>query len=115
VLDAPARAAYRRRVIELEEQAEEADAAGDVGRSGSIAAERDALIEQLTAAYGLGGRARRVGSSAERARTAVTARIREAMRRIEQAHPSLGLHLRRAVRTGTFCVYEPGQATRWQV
>jgi len=78
-----------------------------------IASERESLIEQLTAAYGLGGRARRVGSSAERARTAVTARMRDAIRRIASAHPKLGQHLLRSVRTGTFCVYEPETPVRW--
>src|SRR5205823_388755 len=37
VLDAAARDAYRRRLIELEEEASEADAAGDIGGSASIA------------------------------------------------------------------------------
>ncbi|HYW90012.1 MAG TPA: hypothetical protein VFB50_19725 [Chloroflexota bacterium] len=113
VLDSAAREAYRRRLIELEEAASEADALGDIGRSASIATERESLIEQLTAAYGLGGRARRVGSSAERARTAVTARMRDAIRRIASAHPKLGQHLLRSVRTGTFCVYEPETPVRW--
>jgi hypothetical protein len=113
VLDAAARDAYRRRLIELEEEASEADAAGDIGRSTRIATERESLVEQLTAAYGLGGRARRVGSSAERARTAVTARVRDAIRRIAAAHPELGQHLLRSVRTGTFCVYEPETPVRW--
>jgi hypothetical protein len=113
VLDAAARDAYRRRLIELEDEASAADAAGDIGRSARIATEREALVEQLTAAYGLGGRARRVGSSAERARTAVTARMRDAIRRIAAAHPELGQHLLRSVRTGTFCVYEPEAPVRW--
>jgi hypothetical protein len=113
VLDAAARDAYRRRLMELEEEASEADAAGDIGRSASIATERESLVEQLTAAYGLGGCARRVGSNAERARTAVTARMRDAIRRIATAHPELGQHLHRSVRTGTFCVYEPETAVRW--
>jgi hypothetical protein len=114
VLDADARDAYRRRLIELEAEATDADADADVGRSERIAAERDALLEQLTAAYGLGGRARRVGSDAERARTAVTARIRDSIRRIRAANPELGQHLARTVRTGTFCVYEPDRPISWQ-
>ena len=80
-----------------------------------IAAERDALVGALTEAYGLGGRVRRSGSAAERARTAVTARIRDAIRRIGDAHPELGRHLARSVRTGTFCVYEPDQPVRWSL
>ena len=115
LIDAQARAAYRERLRELEEAAAEADAAADIERSARIAAERDALVEALTGAYGLGGRVRRSGSAAERARTAVTARIRDAIRRIGDAHPELGRHLARSVRTGTFCVYEPDQPVRWSL
>jgi hypothetical protein len=115
VIDAHARAAYRQRLSELEEAAAEADAAADIERSARIAAERDALVEALTGAYGLGGRVRRSGSAAERARTAVTARVRDSIRRIGDAHPDLGRHLARSVRTGTFCVYEPDQPVRWSL
>ena len=115
VIDARARAEYRQRLRELEEAAAEADAAADNERSARIAAERDALVDALTEAYGLGGRVRRSGSAAERARTAVTARIKDAIRRIGDAHPDLGRHLARSVRTGTFCVYEPDQPVRWSL
>jgi hypothetical protein len=115
VIDAQARAAYRQRLRELEQAAAEADAAADIERSARVAAERDALVEALTGAYGLGGRVRRSGSAAERARTAVTARIKDAIRRIGDAHPDLGRHLARSVRTGTFCVYEPDQPVRWSL
>jgi hypothetical protein len=114
-LDSTARDAYRRRLTELEAEADDADARGDVGRASLIAAERDALLEQLTAAYGLGGRARKTGSPPERARTAVTARIRDTLRRVEGAHPQLGRHLRVSVRTGTFCSYEPEHQVNWQL
>jgi hypothetical protein len=113
VIDAQARAAYRHRLSELEEAAAEADAAADIERSARVATERDALVEALTQAYGLGGRIRRTGSAAERARTAVTARIRDAIRRIGAEHPDLGRHLSRSVRTGTFCTYDPDQPVRW--
>ncbi|GAA0686075.1 hypothetical protein GCM10010193_44920 [Kitasatospora atroaurantiaca] len=115
LLDATARTAYRRRLQELEQEAEEADAAGDSERSARIAVERDALVGQLSAAYGLGGRVRRTGSAAERARTAVTARIKAAVGRIGRAHPELGRHLSGSVRTGTLCVYQPETPPRWQL
>ena len=51
----------RARLRELEGELDEADAAGDAERSARLAAERDALVEQLTGAYGLGGRARTPG------------------------------------------------------
>ncbi|WP_458245638.1 ATP-binding protein [Streptomyces sp. MAI_2237] len=114
-VDAVARAAYRRRLRELEEEARDADAAGDAGRSERIAVERDALVGQLAAAYGIGGRVRRTGSPAERARTAVTARVRAAVERVAAVHPELGRHLRSAVRTGTLCVYEPEQPPAWRL
>jgi hypothetical protein len=113
LLDSQARQAYRRRLAELEEEASEADAFADAERSARIAAERDSLVAALAEAYGLGGRPRRAGSAAERARTAVTARIKDAIRRIGDAHPQLGRHLTRSVRTGTFCSYEPEQPVRW--
>ncbi|MFE2302528.1 ATP-binding protein [Streptomyces sp. NPDC059445] len=115
VVDATARAAYRRRLRELEEEAADADAAGDAVRSGRIAAEKDALVGQLSAAYGIGGRVRRAGSPAERARTAVTARVRAAVRRVAAVHPELGRHLETAVRTGTLCVYEPETPPAWRL
>ncbi len=115
VVDAQARRAYRERLHELEEDAAEADAAGDVERSVRIAAERNALVEQLSAAYGLGGRPRRTGSPAERARSTVTARIRDAIRRIRAVHPELGRHLSSSVRTGTLCSYEPEQPVTWRL
>lgn len=115
VLDAQARAAYQRRLRELTADAEEADATGDIARADRIATERDALVASLTSAYGLGGRLRRTGSSAERARTAVTARVRDAIRRIGAADPALGAHLARSVRTGTFCRYDPERPVDWQL
>jgi tetratricopeptide (TPR) repeat protein len=115
LVDARARRAYRDRLRELETEAADADAAGDPQRSARVAAERDALVAELGAAYGLAGRPRRAGSTVERARTTVTARIRDSIKRIEAAHPALGRHLSAAVRTGTLCSYEPEHPVTWQV
>jgi hypothetical protein len=105
--------AYRRRLADLEEENGEAAAMHDPVRAERTAAERDALLQELAAVTGLGGRARRTGSDAERMRKAVGNRIREALGRIERVHPELGRHLRLSVRTGTFCRYEPDRAVRW--
>jgi hypothetical protein len=51
----------------------------------------------------------------ERARKAVTRRIRNAMRRITRAHPRLGQHLATSIRTGEFCSYQPERAILWSV
>jgi hypothetical protein len=70
-------------------------------------------VAGLAAAYGLGGRVRRLGDPAERARTTVTARIRDTLRRIDTVHPALGAHLRATVSTGRSCVYRPEPPVRW--
>ena len=75
----------------------------------------DGRTYELGTAYGLGGRVRRTGAVAERARSTVTRRIREALVRIEEAHLSLGRHLRRSVRTGVYCVYEPDELVSWDL
>ncbi|MEX0875056.1 MAG: AAA family ATPase [Actinomycetota bacterium] len=113
ILDEQARAQYRARLVELEEEIEEADSLGDAGRATKARAERDVLAHELSSALGLGGRARRAGDPAERARTTVTRRIREAITRISGIHPALGAHFRHSVRTGTFCVYDPEQPPDW--
>jgi hypothetical protein len=51
--------------------------------------------------------------SVERARKAVTNRIRQTLARVASVHQALGLHLRNAVHTGTRCVYTPERPTRW--
>lgn len=113
VLDSTARTAYQRRLRELDSAIDEAEDAVDGERVARAKAERDVLADQLRAAYGLGGRPRRTGDPVERARTAVTGRIRDALRRIEAVHPELGRHLRLSVRTGTVCVYEPDASVDW--
>jgi hypothetical protein len=75
----------------------------------------DALVDQLTTALGLARHARRSAGTAERARTAVTQRIRSAIRRIADAHPTLGQHLQRSVRTGAYCCYDPERPVDWVV
>jgi hypothetical protein len=107
VLDDRARREYKHRLDELERELADADAGHDLGRAEALHAERDALVDQLSAAVGLGGRARRLGDPGERARKAVSARIRDAIARIDAVHPALAAHLRESVTTGTFCSYQP--------
>ena len=107
MLDARAKAAYRRRLAEIEDDLEEARACEDASRVAQAAAERDFLARELSRAVGLGGRDRRVGSAAERARASVTRAVRHAMRRIRAQHAPLGVHLERTIRTGTYCAYLP--------
>jgi hypothetical protein len=107
ILDARAKDAYRRRLAEIEDDIDQARALGDAERAAQADAERDFLVRELARAFGLGGRDRRAASASERARASVTRAIRQAMARIGEHHPQLGEHLRRTIRTGTYCGYHP--------
>jgi hypothetical protein len=115
VLDDRARHELRARLLDLEEEIEEADRWHDQERAARAAVERDALVAELAAAAGLGGRARRLGDQSERARKTVTARIRDVIDRVERLHPALGAHLRASVTTGTYCSYSPPAPTAWEL
>jgi TolB-like protein/tetratricopeptide (TPR) repeat protein len=115
VLDSQARREYRRQIEELQAELEQAESDNDAARSDRARLELDAVIEELAKATGLGGRSRKMGDQAERARTAVTWRIRSAIKKIAAAHPRLGQHLSNSIRTGNFCVYLPEIATEWEL
>jgi hypothetical protein len=107
VLDTAAVRSYRRRLLDLREALEEAEGFGDGARAERARAEVEALTCELARAVGLGGRERRAGGAAERARTTVQKRLRSAIRSIEAELPELGTHLDQTVRTGSFCGYLP--------
>jgi hypothetical protein len=106
-LDEEARADYRRRLDDLRETLAEAESFGDSSRAARAQAEIEFLAAELARAVGLGGRVRRSGSAAERARSAVQRRIKNALNRIDEADQTLGALLARRIRTGNFCVYRP--------
>ena len=108
MLDEKARNALKARLRDLQEDLAEAEDRNDIGRAELVREEMDGLVATLSAALGLGGRRRRLGDSAEKARTAVTWRIRHAIRRIQAVHPALGQYLARRVETGTFCRFRDG-------
>jgi hypothetical protein len=108
VLDRRALAEYRRRLTDLDADIAAARDRSDDARLRRATDERDQVRAELRRATRPGGTPRTLGgTTAERARKAVTARIRDAIRRIGAAHPDLGSHLDRTVRTGTTCRYDP--------
>ncbi|MGH9262585.1 MAG: hypothetical protein ACRD08_22230, partial [Acidimicrobiales bacterium] len=115
IIDDRARVEYKHRIDELQADIDDADRRGDPEVSVRARIELDALVDELTAAYGLGGQPRRTPDRIERARKTVTGRIRDAIGRIERAHPTLGRHLQVSVRTGVFCAYTPERDVRWTV
>ena len=99
-LDAEAKRSYRDRAVELRDELEEAESFNDPERAARAREELAWIAEQLTGAVGLGGRDRRTGSDAERARVNVTRAIRAALRRVGERDEELGRHLQGTVRTG---------------
>jgi tetratricopeptide (TPR) repeat protein len=107
VLDARARAAYKARLVALDDEIDEASANNDLERATRARAERDFLIAELSAATGLGGRSRRLDDESEKARKTVTARIKYTLNRLSSVHPALAEHLVATVHTGVYCRYSP--------
>ena len=114
-IDAQARVQYRSRLADLEEEISDAETNNDPERASRAREEREFLLAELGAAVGLSGRPRRLLDPAERARKAVTWRVHEAITRIDKIQPALGEHLRRSVRTGSFCVYDPAESMAWRL
>ena len=73
------------------------------------------LAAELAGAFGLGGRTRFGGDPAERARKAVTMRIRATINAIAEQDDILAKHLRNTIRTGRMCSYQPEEPVRWKI
>ncbi len=110
VLDEVSKRAYQARVDELSHAVAEAEQFNDPARAAKAKAELEFLADELSRGVGLGGRLRKAGSTAERARVNVQRRLKDAIGRISQQCPKAGRHLTHAVRTGVFCSYEPERA-----
>ena len=116
ILDAQAKAEFKRRLNELRQELEEAEQFNDSSRAAELQEELNVIGQTLAAAIGLGGRDRKASSEAERARCAVTKRIKQAVKKIGDTMPALGNHLNATIKTGYFCSYNPhpDHTVRWR-
>lgn len=113
--DAKARANYRSRLLEIDEEITAADECNDPGRLGRLRQEREALVSEITRSYGRGGRIRREGSDVERARVGVKNRITTALAAVRSSNEQAWRHLANAIRTGVFCSYRPEVRYEWDL
>ncbi|MFE8912950.1 ATP-binding protein [Streptomyces globisporus] len=115
VLDEEAKRRYKAHLDRLDAEIDRAAARDDTQQVEKYGRERQALLDELRTAAGLGGRARRLGDRTERARKTVTARIRDTLRKLETLHPALAAHLNASVTTGTTCAYRPDHSPDWRL
>lgn len=115
VIDAKAKKEYAEKIRSLQEDISHADRNNDIGRLQKLEEEYDALLQHLGAAIGADGKSRKFQRSTDKARSAVTQRIKSAIKRIAEVHPVLGNHLERTIKTGMYCAYLPEQETDWRI
>ncbi len=113
--DEQARRAIEDRIRERQEMVEEAELNNDLGRLGRAQEELDALIDEFSRAHGLAGRSRPQHDAIERARSAVTARIRSTIKRLYDVDRPLATHLDHSISTGRICEYRPEHTVEWQL
>ena len=111
--------AYRRRLDGLDAEIDAADRDADLGRSELLDAERQQLLAEVRRVTGLGGGIRSNSNDpAERARKAVSGRIRDAIARLAEIAPGLSAHLDRSILTGRRCSYSPSshdKQVQWKI
>jgi TolB-like protein len=113
LFDGKARREYEKKILELQADIREAEFHNNFARLEKLQDEYDRLIEYLSESLQLNGKARESGSTVEKARSAVTWRIRNAIARIERHHAVLGIYLSNSIKTGTLCSYQPDRDFTW--
>ena len=107
VLDAQAKARYRRHIGELRHEIDDAEACADLERAARARVELDRFLEQLAQATGFAGRTRSFADDAERARVSVSKAIKRALAVIAEADSHIGREIGARVLTGRRCMFRP--------
>jgi hypothetical protein len=112
VVDMETLKGYRDRLHEIDEELEEATSFNDPSRQAKLSDERQAILDQVKSAQGLGGRVRQK-FDAERSRKTVCKAISRSIEAIEKVHPELGLHLHKSINLGLEVSYSPDVVIDW--
>jgi 7-cyano-7-deazaguanine synthase in queuosine biosynthesis len=115
VLDEAAVKDYLRRLEELERQIRTAEADDALGTARHLAHERDWLKDQLRAGVGMHHQLRKIAENHERARSTVSKTVWEQVDELRLTMPLLHAHLRRWIRLGYLCWYDPAPPEEWDV
>ncbi|MEX0314564.1 MAG: hypothetical protein AB3N18_10330 [Allomuricauda sp.] len=106
---------YKDKIRQLQSDISEAEEMGQTVQADKSREEYELLLEHLSKVSGMANKTRKIGSSLEKARSAVTWRIRSAIKKIEKVHPKLAKHLSNSIKTGTFCNYTPESPHNWNM
>ena len=115
MIDDQAMKEYKNKIRALKIDIDDAQEMGMHQKADQLRGEYETLVEHLSKVMGLSNKIRKTGSSMEKARAAVTWRIRNAIKKIEKVHPQLAKHLANSIKTGTHCSYEPEIPHEWTV
>jgi TolB-like protein len=113
MIDDQALKEYKNKLRSLKVDISDAEEMGLYQKADELKEEYETLVEHLSQVTGLSNTIRRTGSSVEKARAAVTWRIRSSIKKIEKVHPQLAKHLTNSIKTGTCCSYEPETPHEW--
>jgi TolB-like protein len=113
LFDEKAKNSYKQKILSLQEEIGLAEETSNYKKAEVLQQEYDNLIEHLSQSVGLGGKVRKAFNPADKIRSAVTWRIRTAIKKIENVHPALAKHLSLSVKTGIFCSYSPEKPFDW--
>jgi hypothetical protein len=117
LLDEPTRSAFRHQIAELETAVDDATADNDIERASQARDELDHLLDHIRKSVDGTGRSRVFADSVEFARTSTQKALRRALSQIAAQAPELAEELRKSLRTGAMCRFDPGPAipSTWTV
>ncbi len=113
LIDEKAKKEYKLEALRLQVAISDAEEIGFYEKADALREELESFTEQLSQTVGLSNKIRKTGSSIEKARAAVTWRIRNAIKKIEKSHPQLAKHLSLSIKTGSYCSYTPEVPHDW--
>jgi len=104
---------YKKRWHDIEAELRQATAAGDPHGQLELREEAEEIERHLKRITTVRGNPRSATNEDQKARQAVSAAIRRALRTISSKHPPLWRHLYKYLKTGLFCCYEPDPPIDW--
>ena len=100
-------------IIKLDEQIEEAGEFGDIEKVEKLKDEKDKIVKQLNADFGLGEKPRTSNDPNEQNRKNVSKMINKQKNYLKKHFPKLAEHLA-IIHIGIFCSYKPNPDINWK-